>query len=123
MGQSNSSEMGTRRGNARCIAIVGPYLCGKTTLMEAILARTGAAPRQRKTSDPGNNSDAGPEQPRANGMGVSASIAEVAYLDDTFTFIDCPGSIEFQYEAVLALTVCDAAIVVCDPDIKRLPAL
>lgn len=123
MGQSNSSEMGTRRGNARCIAIVGPYLCGKTTLMEAILARTGAAPRQRKTSDPGNNSDAGPEQPRANGMGVSASIAEVTYLDDTFTFIDCPGSIEFQYEAVLALTVCDAAIVVCDPDIKRLPAL
>lgn len=121
MGQSSSSE-GVRRGDARCIAIVGPYLCGKTTLLEAILARTGAASRQRKAADPGNNGGAGPET-RANGMGVSASIAEVTYLDDTFTFIDCPGSIEFQHETSLALTVCDAAVVVCDPDVKRLPAL
>lgn len=121
MGLSNSSE-GVRRSDARCIAIVGPYLCGKTTLLEAILARTGAPQRQRKTTDPGNNGGAGPET-RANGMGVSASIAEVTYLDDTFTFIDCPGSIEFQHETSLALTVCDAAVVVCDPDVKRLPAL
>ena len=28
--------------SARCIALVGPYLSGKTTLLEAILARTGA---------------------------------------------------------------------------------
>ena len=27
--------------SARCIALVGPYLSGKTTLLEAILARTG----------------------------------------------------------------------------------
>ena len=32
--------------SARCIALVGPYLSGKTTLLEAILARTGAIGRQ-----------------------------------------------------------------------------
>ena len=32
--------------SARCIALVGPYLSGKTTLLEAILARTGAITRQ-----------------------------------------------------------------------------
>ena len=30
----------------RCIALVGPFQSGKTTLLEAILARTGAIPRQ-----------------------------------------------------------------------------
>ena len=30
----------------RCIAFVGPFQSGKTTLLEAILARTGAIPRQ-----------------------------------------------------------------------------
>ena len=30
----------------RCIALVGPFQSGKTTLLEAILARTGAVPRQ-----------------------------------------------------------------------------
>ncbi|CFX49553.1 Elongation factor G-like protein [Candidatus Filomicrobium marinum] len=123
MDQSNGSETGGRRGNGtRCVAIVGPYLCGKTTLLEAILARTGAVPRQRKTSDPNSIGDASPEA-RAHGMSVSANIADTTYLDDQFTFIDCPGSIEFQHESSLALTICDAAIVVCEPDTKRLPAL
>lgn len=123
MDQSNSSESGGRRGNGtRCVAIVGPYLSGKTTLLEAILARTGAVPRQRKVSDPNSIGDASPEA-RAHGMSVSANIADATYLGDQFTFIDCPGSIEFQHEASLALTICDAAIVVCEPDPKRLPAL
>ena len=32
-------------GGPRCIALVGPFQSGKTTLLEAILARTGAIPR------------------------------------------------------------------------------
>ena len=37
--------MGDREGGPRaprCIALVGPFQSGKTTLLEAILARTGA---------------------------------------------------------------------------------
>ena len=36
--------------SARCIALVGPYLSGKTTLLESILFRTGAIPRQGKVA-------------------------------------------------------------------------
>ena len=56
-------------------------------------------------------------------MSVELNVADVSFLGDTFTFIDCPGSIEFQHEGALALTGCDAAVVVCEPDPKRVPAL
>ena len=56
-------------------------------------------------------------------MSVSLNGADVTFLGDNFTFIDSPGSIEFQHEGSLALTACDAAVVVCEPDPKRVPAL
>ncbi len=108
--------------NARCIALVGPYLSGKTTLLEAILARTGSIPRQGRVNDKNTVGDASPEA-RDHGMSVEPNIADVEYLGDRFTFIDSPGSIEFQSECAEALTVCDAAIVVTEPDPKRVPAL
>src|SRR3990170_7460794 len=108
--------------SARCIALIGPYLSGKTTLLESILARTGAVTRQGTIADQTTVGDASPEA-RAHGMSVSLNIADVNFLGDTFTFIDCPGSIEFQHEGALALTACDAAVVVCEPDAKRVPAL
>ena len=40
MGQSVRSPRGPR-----CIALVGPFQSGKTTLLEAILSRTGAIPK------------------------------------------------------------------------------
>ncbi len=56
-------------------------------------------------------------------MSVQLNIADVDFMGDTFTFIDCPGSIEFQHEGAEALTACDAAIVVSEPDPKRVPSL
>lgn len=50
-------------------------------------------------------------------------MADADFLGDHFTFIDCPGSIEFQTETQAVLAACDAAIVVCEPDAKRVPAL
>ena len=40
------ADNGTRPAGPRCIALVGPFQSGKTTLLEAILARTGAIQRQ-----------------------------------------------------------------------------
>jgi len=54
---------GTSPKGPRCIALVGPFQSGKTTLLEAILARTGAIPRQG-TSRPAPRS-ATPRQRRA----------------------------------------------------------
>jgi elongation factor G len=118
MGQSD----GRNGRSARCIALLGPYLSGKTTLLEAILARTGAVTRQGTIADKTTVGDASPEA-RDHGMSVALNIASIDFLGDTFTFVDCPGSIEFQHEGALALTACDAAVVVCEPDVKRVPAL
>jgi elongation factor G len=118
MGQS----AGPASRSSRCIALVGPYLSGKTTLLEAILARSGAATRQGRVADKNTVGDASAEA-RDHGMSVELNIADTTFLGDSFTFIDCPGSIEFQHEGALALTACDAAIVVCEPDPKRVAAL
>jgi elongation factor G len=118
MGQS----AGPGGRSSRCIALVGPYLSGKTTLLEALLARTGVVTRQGRVADRNTVGDASQEA-RDHGMSVELNVADISFLGDTFTFIDCPGSIEFQNEGALALTGCDAAVVVCEPDPKRVPAL
>jgi elongation factor G len=101
---------------------VGPYLSGKTTLLEAILFRTGAIQRQGKVSEKSTVGDAAPEA-RAHGMSVELNIATTTFMGDSYTFIDCPGSIEFAQEAKAALAGCDAAVVVCEADDKKVPAL
>ncbi|MBL4756896.1 MAG: elongation factor G [Rhizobiales bacterium] len=123
MGQSTKS--GTNNGagpGPRCIALVGPYLSGKTTLLEAILARTGAIDRQGKVADGTSIGDASPEA-RAHGMSVELNVATCDFLGDKYTFVDCPGSIEFQAEQIAVLPAVDAAVVVCEPDDKKIPAL
>ena len=108
--------------SARCIALVGPYLSGKTTLLETILARTGAITRQGSTAG-GNTVGDASDEARHHGMSVELNAATVDFLGDSFTFLDCPGSIEFQADSAHALTACDAAVVVCEPDEKKVPAL
>jgi elongation factor G len=123
MGQSDGPRSGANgSGRSRCIALVGPYLSGKTTLLEAILARSGAIPRAGTILDKTTVGDASPES-RDHGMSVELNVATASLLGDTFTFLDCPGSIEFQYEGAVALTACDAAVVVCEADARRVPAL
>src|SRR4029434_2806594 len=103
MGQSGGSPA----RSSRCIALVGPYLSGKTTLLEAILARTGVLTRQGNVKDKSTVGDAS-EEARDHGMSVEPNFADCEFLGDRFTFIDCPGSIEFQHEATTALAVADA---------------
>ena len=99
----------------RCVALVGPFGAGKTTLLESILWITGAA--QRKGTVAGKNTvgDSSPEA-RARQMSVEINCATTKYLDESFTFLDCPGSIEFLQEALNVLPGIDAAVVVCEPD-------
>ena len=111
-----------RQGGPRCIALVGPFASGKTSLLEAILARTGAITRQGRVTD-GNTVGDSSAEARAHAMSVEANIAEVAFMDDRYTFIDCPGSIEFQHQSGPVLAGCDLAIVVAEADEKKIPAL
>ena len=116
------NRAGGRLSGPKCIAIVGPFASGKTTLLEAILARTGAIPRQNAVGSGSTVGDHSPEA-KSHAMSVEASIATTDFMGDRLTFIDCPGSIEFAYEAEPVLAACDLAIVVVEADEKKIPAL
>ena len=91
-----------RVAGPRCVALVGPFASGKTTLLEAILARTGAVTRQGTIAEKNTVGDGSPEA-RAHQMSVEVNIAEADFMGDRITFVDCPGSIEFAFEAEGAL--------------------
>jgi elongation factor G len=109
-------------GAHRVVALCGPYLSGKTSLLESILYATGAIGRRGSTRAGTSIGDAAAEA-RKRGMGTEINVASVDYLGDQWTFLDVPGSIEFQHDAFAALAVCDTAVVVCEPSPERVVAL
>jgi elongation factor G len=106
----------------RCIALVGPFQSGKTTLLEAILARTGAIPRMGMVEAGSTVGDAHRES-RQHQMSVELSVATTTFMDESYTFIDCPGSVEFCHDMRAVLSACDAAVVVCEADERKIPQL
>jgi elongation factor G len=116
------AQNGTRASGPRCIALVGPFQSGKTTLLEAILARTGAIQRQG-TVDAGTTVGDGSKEARDHRMSVELSVASTTFMGDSYTFIDCPGSVEFINDMRAALPAVDAAVVVCEADEKKVPQL
>src|SRR5258708_35633946 len=97
------AQNGTRATGPRCIALVGPFQSGKTTLLEAILARTGAIQRQG-TVDAGNTVGDARKESRHHKKSAEVSVAGTHFMGDDYTFDDCPGSIEFFHEMRRALT-------------------
>lgn len=104
------NRAGGRHTGPKCIAILGPLESGKTTLFNAILARTGTRPHPNGVPIP-------------YVMSVEAGIATTSFMDEGMTFIDCPGSVEFAFEAEPVLAAADAAVIVVEADDKKLPAL
>src|SRR5690606_25259028 len=56
-------------------------------------------------------------------MSVEATFATTDFMGESITFVDCPGSVEFAFEAQPILAACDIAVVVAEPDEKKFPAL
>ncbi len=112
----------TNGGAPRCVALVGPQSSGKTTLLESILFATGAIGRKGSIKDGSTVGDHADEA-RARSMSTEPSIASTSYLDDDWTIIDCPGSVELAQDSYNALMCADAAVVVCEPDLDRAVAL
>ncbi|WEX11195.1 elongation factor G [Chelativorans sp. AA-79] len=105
------NRAGERYKGPKCIAILGPLASGKTTLFDAVLARTGQ-----------NTGQNGPDT-RNHAMSVEASFATMSFMGESITFVDCPGSVEFAGEAAPVLAAADAAVVVVDADDHKLPML
>lgn len=107
---------------SRNVAIVGPYLSGKTSLLESLLFVTGAASRKGRVNDRNTVGDSAPEA-RDRQMTVEVNAASTEYGGVCFNFLDCPGSVELVQETYNALIGVDAAVVVCEPDKARVLTL
>jgi elongation factor G len=103
------------------VALVGPQGGGKTSLLESMLWITGAITRKGAHAQ-STVGDASAEA-RDRMMSVEVTAATASYLGDHFSFLDCPGSIEFQQETLNALAGVDAAVVVSDPDPSKVALL
>ncbi len=106
----------------RNIAIVGPYLSGKTTLLEGLLHACGATNRKGSVTEGTTIGDSAAEA-RARNMSTELNVGSATFMDSEFTFLDCPGSVELLQESLFVLPGVDAAVVVCEPDADKAQAL
>jgi elongation factor G len=125
MSQDNSQEKvksNKIKATPRAIALVGPHGGGKTSLLESIAVITGAIPRKGSVTGGSSLGDGAPES-RARAMSVEMNVLNTQYLGEEFTFLDCPGSIEFLGDTLNLLPGIDAAVVVCEPDAAKVMML
>src|SRR5579864_5937546 len=95
----------------RNVALVGPHHSGKTTLVEAMLALTGAVPRKGSVVEHTATTDHDPEA-HAHQMSVAPGFAHAESQGAHINLIDCPGAIDFFEDTKLALLGADAAVIV-----------
>lgn len=103
----------TQIQTARCAALVGPYLSGKTSLLESLLSAAGATTRKGSVRDGNTVGDSSPEA-KARQMSVEVNLASFEYLGERWTVLDCPGSVELVCETQNALMVADVAVIVAE---------
>ena len=97
-------------GEVRALALVGPTGAGKTSLMEAMLRASGAI--DRRAGGGGDKvGDSSPEA-RARGHSVEMNFTGFSFMDDRYSIIDCPGSVELAAESDAALAAVDLALIV-----------
>ncbi|HEX3370788.1 MAG TPA: elongation factor G [Candidatus Cybelea sp.] len=102
----------------RNIAFVGPHHTGKTTLVEAILAHTGAIGRRGSIADGTTVTDHEPED-AAHLQSTTVGFAHATDDGIDITIVDSPGFVDFFEETKQALAGVDAAIVVVEADPGR----
>lgn len=106
----------------RNIALVGPYSSGKTTLLESLLHVTEVTTRKGSIKEGNTVGDASAEA-RERQMSTEVTAASFEHGGLSFTFLDCPGSVELLQETLNCLVGVDAAVVVCEPEPEKVLTL
>ena len=118
MTQAHKDTSNRIKAAPRAIALMGPHGGGKTSLLESIAAITGAVVRKGSVAAGSSLGDFS-SGARARQMSVEMNVLTTQYLGEEFTFLDCPGSIEFIADTLNLLPGIDAAVVVCEPDAAK----
>jgi elongation factor G len=92
--------------NPRSVALVGPQGSGKSALFDSLMEAVGAAVKR-------------PADSRNRPATTAIRVGHCSYLNEAWSVLDCPGSIEFAYDVRAALAMVDIAVVVCEPDPAR----
>ena len=99
----------------RNVALVGHTGCGKTTLAEALLARSGVLNRPGRVEDASTVCDTEPEEHKRQ-QSLSLALAAFEWVDADTTFkinlLDTPGTPDSAHEVDAALAVADAVVLV-----------
>lgn len=103
--------MSYETASIRNIALLGHGGNGKTSLAENILFLTKSVDRQGKVTDGNTVSDFDAEEIR-RGISISATTMFANYEGVKINIIDTPGYFDFAGEAMQALRVADAGIIV-----------
>ena len=93
----------------RNIAIVGGAGSGKTTLAESIMFEGGVIKRRGAVNAHNTVSDTATVE-QEYGYSVYSTVFTVEMYGRKFNFFDCPGSDDFSGQAVTAISICDAAV-------------
>src|SRR3954469_26002907 len=97
----------------RNVAVVGHGGCGKTSLVSAMLFDAGAVNRLGRVEDGTAVTDFDPDEVERR-ISLQLGLAHCEWKKVKVNIIDAPGYANFVAEAIAALRVADAALVVVD---------
>jgi elongation factor G len=102
-----------KSNNLRNVVLLGHGGAGKTSLVEAMVYRSGAVNRLGRVDDGTSVSDWDDEERRRK-MSINTSLMPCEWADHKLNVIDTPGYMDFVGEVISGISVADAAVVVLD---------
>lgn len=97
----------------RNVCLLGHGGCGKTSIAEAMLFAAKDIDRMGKTTDGNTVCDYDPEE-ISRGYSISTAVASINWKNCKINLLDAPGYLDFAGEAMEAIRVADAAVIVVD---------
>ncbi len=97
----------------RNLILLGHSGCGKTSLVEALLAKAGVIPKMGSISEGNTVSDYN-EDEKQRKCSISSSLISFAAGGKKINIIDTPGYIDFIGEMIGGLRAVDASVIVVD---------
>ncbi|HMS03590.1 MAG TPA: GTP-binding protein, partial [Gemmatimonadaceae bacterium] len=90
----------------RNVAVVGHGGSGKTSLVDALCFAAGSGKRHGQVKDGTALTDTSPEEIE-RGFSITLGCAHAEWMESKINFIDTPGALDFQGEALAGLSAAD----------------